>query len=273
MKIVEHMLSGDCIDFKETPNKDKVFDNGLPDTIIIHYTAGRSRETSVKWFCNPNAKASAHLVIGRNGKITQLVPFDVVAYHAGKSSYKGRVGFNNYSIGIELDNAGRLEKTSTGYSSWFNKLYDDKDVLKATHRNETTISYWHRYTDRQIEKVYDVCLCLIGDYNIKSILGHEEISPARKSDPGPAFPLDKLRERFFDSDRSENTAPEPVPESKSGIVNASKLNIRSMPSASADKVAPPLERGTKLKILQEKNGWYEVLIGTKGWVKKDYVEV
>jgi N-acetylmuramoyl-L-alanine amidase len=103
MKIENHLLSGEKIDFKNSPNISGKFKTGLLDTIVIHYTAGSSRESSVSTLINPGSKASAHLVIGRDGKITQLVPFDTIAWHAGNSSYKGRVGLNSYSIGIEID--------------------------------------------------------------------------------------------------------------------------------------------------------------------------
>ena len=76
--------------------------------IILHYTAGVSAQSSPRYLARPDVKASAHLVIGRLGKIIQLVSFDVEAWHAGQSSYAGRTCLNRFSIGIELDNLGRL---------------------------------------------------------------------------------------------------------------------------------------------------------------------
>ena len=75
--------------------------------IILHYTAGVSAQSSPRYLARPDVKASAHLVIGRLGKIIQLVSFDVEAWHAGQSSYAGRTCLNRFSIGIELDNLGR----------------------------------------------------------------------------------------------------------------------------------------------------------------------
>ena len=80
--------------------------------IILHYTAGVSAQSSPRYLARPDVKASAHLVIGRLGKIIQLVSFDVEAWHAGQSSYAGRTCLNRFSSGIELDNLGRLAWTA-----------------------------------------------------------------------------------------------------------------------------------------------------------------
>lgn len=271
MDIANHWLQGNTIKHVQTPNVSGQFAAGMPDTIIIHYTAGSSAESSVRTLMDPSAKASAHLVIGRDGSITQLAPFNVITWHAGESSYGGRTGFNKYSIGIEIDNAGILTQRTDGYYSWFGRKYDEKDVVKAIHRNESSPSYWHAYTEQQILLVYDICELLKKNYNIKLILGHEEISPKRKVDPGPAFPLDKLRDRILsgarDADNDESTIVK-----TSGEVTASKLNIRSAPADTADKVALPLPNGSKVKIVESKNGWYKVQTVIEGWVSSKYVK-
>jgi len=107
MKIKNHLLEGDGIVQKNTPNKGGKIE---PKYLIFHYTAGRSAESSINWLCNKKAKASAHLVVGRDGSITQLAPFNVKTWHAGKSHWAGLTGLNSHSIGIELDNAGELSK-------------------------------------------------------------------------------------------------------------------------------------------------------------------
>ena len=80
-----------------------------PDMIVVHYTAGSSARTAAEFLAKEEVKASAHLVIGRQGELFQLVSFDTEAWHAGRSSYDGRANLNRYSIGIELDNLGRLQ--------------------------------------------------------------------------------------------------------------------------------------------------------------------
>jgi len=71
--------------------------------LVVHYTAGHSADFSASWLCNPLAKASARLLIGKNAKVIQCVPINVVAWHAGESSWSETgdhtlVGLNNHSI-------------------------------------------------------------------------------------------------------------------------------------------------------------------------------
>lgn len=248
-------------------NKQK-FQQGQPDTIIIHYTAGKSAESSAKYLSKDNIKASAHIVVARDGRIIQLLPFDTIAWHAGKSAYKGRSGYNKFSIGIEIDNAGILTQTGDEYISWFGKKYPAKDVIKATHRNENKDRYWHTYTEEQIKAVEDLCESLLDSYpNIQHILGHEEIAPGRKTDPGPAFPLDNLRNRLIQNRDSESS----IYSDSDGYVDVAKLNIRELPSINSEKVTEPLQQNTKVKILEKHHGWYRIKIEIEGWVASEYI--
>lgn len=271
MNINDNLLQGDKVNFVESPNHSGKFADNLPDTIIIHYTAGSSAESSVRTLTDPNVKASAHVVVGKDGSITQLVPFDTVAWHAGKSSYNGRSGYNQYSIGIEIDNAGLLTKVGDQYQAWFGRKYGADEVVKAVHRNEHVERYWHAYTEEQIAAVEELCRLLINTYNIQAILGHEEVSPGRKVDPGPAFPLDKLRDKLLCADRNaEGPADEPLPET--AVVNTDGLNIRLQPQVKAELAAKPLTKGAKVTIHQEQNGWYQVTTEVTGWVYGKYVD-
>lgn len=268
MEIKNDLLQGETIKLEKSPSHGGEFESGYPDTIIIHYTGGPAK-AAINSFTNPRTKVSAHLVVARDGSITQLVPFDTVAWHAGKSSYNGRSGFNKYSIGIEVENAGVLKKSGEVYRSWFGATYEPSEVIEATHRNQVEPKYWHTYTEEQINTVKDICRLLIDNYNIKQILGHEEISPNRKTDPGPAFPLDRLREELLQGDRDVDEPEETPPE---GRVMIKKLNIRTEPDTNADKAAIPLVKGSKVKILDQANGWYKVLTEIEGWVYGKYIE-
>lgn len=269
MKISKHKIDTDHAEFDGVDKTSGAFKQGLPDTIVIHYTAGPSVSSAVNTFKDPSVEASAHLVIDHDGSITQLIPFDKIGWHAGESFWYDRTELNNYSIGIEIVNAGRLEKTGSVWRSWFGKKYGEDDVLRATHRNEDHESWWHIYTEQQITAAHDLCREIMSTYNIKHILGHEEISPGRKSDPGPAFPLDKLRNRLLHSNRKDQDDHEE--DWKKGIVTASALNIRSGPTASSSTVSEPLSRNTKVSILKEQNGWYNVEVKMRGWVSKNYI--
>ena len=85
-----HKLTGDKVQQVACTGKDSgLFTAGLPDTLVIHFTGGSSLDSSVEHLKNPDIKASAHLVIGQNGEIRQLVGFDRVAWHAGISEWTG----------------------------------------------------------------------------------------------------------------------------------------------------------------------------------------
>jgi N-acetylmuramoyl-L-alanine amidase len=269
MVIIDNLLKDGEVAFSASPNIGSEF-KSPPDTIILHYTAGGSPESAIATFKNPLSKASAHIIIGRNGSITQMVPFNTVAWHAGASQYSGRTGFNNFSIGIEIDNAGLLEKRGEKYVSWFGKAYPENEVVYAVHRNEFSSRYWHTYTEVQFELIEKICYLLIEKYPVKLILGHEEVSPGRKVDPGPAFPLDKIRMRLLGSKRDDDGAENIVGQELTVMVDA--LNIRSLPDINSEKIAKPLSKNQKVKIIEKKDGWAKVSTGITGWVAERYLK-
>jgi N-acetylmuramoyl-L-alanine amidase len=281
LQIMNHRLGAPAI-WKESPNTGGKFRAGKADTIVLHYTAGRSAESSAGTLSRQGSGVSAHLVVGRNGELYQLVPFDTIAWHAGASAWNGRTGLNKYSIGIEMDNAGHLTRTGDGnFVSWFGAPYPASDAVEGVHRNGGGSKFWHRYSPEQIELVEELCSLLIQHYGITTIVGHEEIAPGRKTDPGPAFPLDKLRNRLLLDPRSsdeglpeaEEPAAPPPAVVLGGRVTASKLNVRRDPALTAPAVAAPLARGTVVTILEELQGWTRIGRPAAGWVKSDYLEL
>jgi N-acetylmuramoyl-L-alanine amidase len=269
MEIVDHILKGDNVKKAVwSKNMSGEFDATLPDTVIVHYTAGPYK-ASLNTLTNPKVRASAHLLVDRDGSVTQMVPFNKIAWHAGTSSYQGRIGFNKYSLGIEIVNSGPLTKSGTVFRAWYGASFNPTDVIEAIHRNQTEMKFWHVYTEEQIETVTELCRLFIDEYSVKSILGHEEIAPGRKTDPGPAFPLDRLRNQLLSNNRADDNAAELA---TSGRVIASKLNIRETPSDAANKVALPLNKGQKVKILDSANGWYKVVTEVEGWVLGKYID-
>ena len=194
LRIDRHHLQGVGVRFQRATNTSGEFAPDLPDTLVIHFTAGSNLASSVDVLTNPDNKVSAHFAVGRNGDIVQMMPTNLIAWHAGRSNYMGRSGYNRYSIGIELDNAGQLKKRDEDvFKSWFGKSYSANEVITAVHRNQHTPTYWHKYTDEQLLRTFDLCKVLVEYHAITTIVGHDEIAPRRKVDPGPAFPLDEFR--------------------------------------------------------------------------------
>jgi N-acetylmuramoyl-L-alanine amidase len=197
MQIIHHRLyrdDGVAYPFIPSPN----FDGEVqPRFLVIHYTAMRNAQSAINWLTNPASKVSSHLVIGRDSSVTQLVPFDKIAWHAGVSQWQGYTKLNRYSIGIELDNAGYLTRHSNRWLSWFEAEYDDSDTIEAVHQHETQPRGWHTFTSEQIETALEVANLLVNYYNLREVLGHDDIAPGRKLDPGPAFPMASFRARLF----------------------------------------------------------------------------
>lgn len=291
LQITDHVLEGDNVTHfakdgkKWTPNLYSVPEfkfPELPDSIIIHYTAMHKHEDAVKVLTTRKASgnASAHLVIGKKGEIIQLAPFNYRTWHAGTSAYKGRTSYNQYSIGIEIDNLGWLDKYEDFYSraellSLSRPVkVNEKDVVKAKHPNPNVRKqYWQKYTQAQIDAVHEICQILKGEYKIKEILGHEEIAPDRKLDPGPAFPLEWLKNQVLFKDRGDEGDEEPEYfQPFDASVQASKLNIRSGPGQNDSKIAQPLIKGKKVRVLEKAGDWYKVKTEIEGWVFSKYIK-
>jgi N-acetylmuramoyl-L-alanine amidase len=167
------------------------------DFVIIHFTEGQSAQAAVNVLAKKSSKRSAHLVIARDGSITQLVPFHITAWHAGPSAWKGRVGLAPFSIGIELDNAGPLVAHQGRWVSTFGKAYPPDQVFRGPHKFGGRYKAWHTFPFVQVEAAVEAVSALVGAYGQMEILGHDDIAPKRKWDPGPAFPLELLRGAVF----------------------------------------------------------------------------
>jgi len=197
MHVDDHRLviEGEPADFRSSPNQSGELAN--PRAVVLHFTAGRSFEHSCDWLCNPKAKASAHLVIGREAQVKQLVAFNKRAWHVGASSWvfdgEPVKGLNAYAIGIEFENYGHLQRRANGWHTYWGFAVPDDEVMIAL--DETG---WHAYTEPQIDQALDVCRALITEYpKIGEVLGHSEVAPKRKLDPGPAFPMIAFRSQLF----------------------------------------------------------------------------
>lgn len=134
--------------------------------IVVHYTAA---DLMRSLHLLTQANVSSHYLISKDGTIYQLVNDEKRAWHAGISEWQGRNSLNNSSIGIELVNLGYKETPQ-----------------------KTRI--WYRYSDAQIKSLKALLRELQKRYDIpsKNILGHSDVAPQRKSDPGPLFPWREL---------------------------------------------------------------------------------
>lgn len=165
-----------------------------PRLIVIHFTCSYSLNSTIEWF-QKNA-VDIHLLISKAGELVQMVPFNKKAAHAGKSSWNGYYGLNNYAIGIEVINIGPLVKKING------KLYDCYGKLwtgEVIERNVLGYKYWEPFTIEQIETLTKICadICVKYKIPVENICGHHECSPGRKSDPGGSMlSMDEFRENI-----------------------------------------------------------------------------
>ena len=173
-----------------------------PDTIVMHYTGGGDARSSALYLADPATKASAHVVVARDGQIFQLVPFDKRAWHAGASALAGREHVNAFSIGIELANAGRLIRRDDRWFTWFGHEIPQAEVYVFLGKEGPT--YWHAYTPLQLRMAARICQLLARRYPISRLVGHSDIT-ARKQDPGPAFPWNAFRKMVSDLNGKEKT--------------------------------------------------------------------
>lgn len=167
---------------------------GMPTRrfLVVHYTAGATAKSSIDWWKRPAAKgASAHIVIDRDGTIYQCRPFDRTAGHAGASQWvdpKTGVRYrmlNQCSIGIELANAGDNWQLAGRHT----KL----PPVVARHKFGGPEKKWEAYPAEQMDALKIVAAALVVRYNLDDVVGHEDIAPGRKVDPGPAFPMGDFR--------------------------------------------------------------------------------
>lgn len=274
VKIRNHKLTrddGNALAYDASPH---VGGNIEPRFLIIHYTGGSSSAGTIGWFRDPASKVSAHLVIARDGTITQMVPFNREAWHAGQSRWGNLSGLNRYSIGIELDNAGQLIRSGGKWvSPLTRRAYTDREVTVAPHKNDppgTAPSGWHAYTPAQIEAVLEFGMALVKHYELADVLGHDDIAPGRKHDPGPDFPMESVRARLLGRaddhpERYRTTA---------------KLNVRAGAGAQFDMLSgSPLPPKTEVEVLAKNGLWWQIdvvgevngVMDIVGWCHSKYL--
>jgi len=131
--------------------------------LVLHYTGMQSAEAAIERLCDPEARVSAHYVVEEDGTVWRLVPEERRAFHAGVSCWQGEPDLNWVSIGVEIVNPGH----EWGY---------------------------RQFPEPQLAVVEQLCRDLVARYRIPAtrIVGHSDIAPDRKSDPGELFDWPRL---------------------------------------------------------------------------------
>jgi N-acetylmuramoyl-L-alanine amidase len=164
---------------------------GIRRFLVIHFTSGATALSSINYWRQLGTGVCAHIVIDRDGTVYQVRPFDRTCGHAGSSRWKDPKtgityhGLNTCSIGIELANAGDDVELASKWSSMPRKV--------AAHKNGGHKVQWEQYPDKQIAACKAVSAALVARYKLDDVIGHEDIAPGRKNDPGPLFPMGDLR--------------------------------------------------------------------------------
>jgi len=148
---------------RPSPNHGERRGRLATDAIILHYTGMRGAESALSWLCDPRSQVSCHYFVSEDGCVTQLVNESRRAWHAGQSFWRGERDVNSMSIGVEIDNAGHE--------------FGSPPFCQA-----------------QIAAVIDLCrdLCARLAIPAERVLAHSDVAPARKRDPGEAFPWARL---------------------------------------------------------------------------------
>ncbi len=131
--------------------------NGIkPNILLMHYTGMKTMQEAKDRLTDPESEVSAHYLVDEDGTIHPLVPEDKRAWHAGVSYWQKETDINSHSIGIEIVNPGHEH----GYRP---------------------------FPEEQMEAVKDLSLEIMSRHNIKHFLGHSDVAPERKTDPGELF--------------------------------------------------------------------------------------
>jgi N-acetylmuramoyl-L-alanine amidase len=153
-------------DVAPSPNYDERMNGRTPDMILLHYTGMANGKVALERLCDAGSKVSAHYLVFEDGRIVQCVPEEWRAWHAGESFWAGETDINSCSIGIEIVNPGH----ELGYRD---------------------------FPLRQIAAVISICKSIVtrrGPISADRVLGHSDVAPARKKDPGEKFPWNLLSE-------------------------------------------------------------------------------
>jgi N-acetylmuramoyl-L-alanine amidase len=147
-----------------SPNCEARRGSGVVDMLVLHYTGMTSGAEALARLCDAEAKVSSHYVVEEDGTVYSLVPESQRAWHAGLSSWRGEADVNSRSVGIEIVNPGH----EFGYRA---------------------------FPQAQIDAVIRLSLGVLSRHSIapRNVVGHSDVAPTRKQDPGELFPWERLK--------------------------------------------------------------------------------
>ena len=161
----------------------------LPDMIVLHYTGMKTGEAALARLCDPEARVSSHYLVEEDGRIFRLVAEERRAWHAGRSFWKGEEGVNHASIGIEIVNPGH----EFGY-----RAFPEAQVAAVIALVADIRTRWEIEDSR--------------------IIGHSDVAPGRKQDPGELFPWQRLAQAGHGVWAEADPAPgDPLSEGAEGV--------------------------------------------------------
>jgi N-acetylmuramoyl-L-alanine amidase len=244
-----------------------------PKYVVIHFTTGTRLQSTIAHFRNELSGVCTHLLVGRDGRVIQFLPFDKIAYHAGYSWWEGDRSLNTYSIGIELDNAGFLKKSN---GNWVRKdtIIPEKGVKLDTHWRESRERGWERFTKPQLAVTLEIVRALKERYgSIVEILGHDDVNLRERLDPGPLFPMERFRRKIFGRKKPLTAKFEIDREAHLYMNDEGRL-----PNANQQAQNDLLPLGSTVKVLRNAGNWTLVdviqssersLRKTTGWIRSN----
>ena len=254
------------------------------ECIVIHYTAGYTAASAIATFANASGKSSAHFVVETNGEVTQMVNCNDTAWHAGYGVFRGGGQVNQRSIGIEIVNPGyHFRATNGDILNWERKpipparLAPFPGMIEARDPWVGSASVlWPLYPEAQLAAVERIIRAALAAYpSISDIVGHRDVDTTRrlKVDPGPAFPMARMRRLLGDRADPEDLGGRTL------VVHSpsSPLNIRGGPGTNFDKLdRGPLRHGLKVTELEVRGSWVRVRVGDgnsafEGWCFGEYL--
>lgn len=268
MTITNHRL--DRADFVEAAFYGGTLDTQLPLHVIAHDTAGRSATSTVNYLAGrPAGKVSYHAIIHRDGAVTQMVPFNRVAHHAGVSRHPSKpwlLGLNRCSIGLAFENPGALDDDK---NAWFGVNYPD--AVQATRDGQT--QWYVPYTQLQRDVFEILVEALDQAYGLDGVFSHYQVATpvGRKTDTNPTLDrlLGALNHRVEDKQDG-------MPLSERAVVNAAGgLHLRAEPYRTADIIETmPLWTGVNVEPPALANGYALVTTdqGQTGWCHTAYLQ-